>query len=180
MAGRTKGATGRLAEAALATRLGTICGKELGRADRAPKIEDVVLDSVPPEALHAALDDVRAGDGGELRQPSDPTLFPRFHSARSSCALAGNAFAPWRIDPSTLRVGEAGGYTALRFERSSQSRAWHDDHRTSMSLSKDSDSAIESKLIEYIGPAKAADFAPVYDGAVAELASPTWSDEYAR
>jgi hypothetical protein len=48
--------------------------------------------------------------------PSDHALFPRFHSARSSCALAANAFAPWRLDPLTLRVQGIGEFTSLWFE----------------------------------------------------------------
>ena len=181
MTGRTKGATGRLAEAALARRLRTISHQGLGRADRAPNIEHVVLESIPSEALQAALDDVSAGDGGELRQPSDPTLFPRFHSARSSCALAVNVFAPWRTDPSTLRVGRAGGYTALRFEKKLPiAGVARRPPNLDVVVEGPQTLAIESKLIEYIGPAKPADFAPVYDGAVAELATPTWSDEYSR
>lgn len=80
------------AAAALASRLTQITGTRLGRADRVAAIDDALVASISDEARALTLADVSAGDGGELRQPRDPTLAPRLHSSRSSCALAVNAF----------------------------------------------------------------------------------------
>ena len=90
-----------------------------------------------------------------------------------------NAFGPWRSDPSTLRVAGTDGFTRLRFERKLPIRGVNRqppnldvvaEGRTTV--------AIESKLIEQLERAKPAYFDPVYDGAVAELAHPTWAQVF--
>ena len=125
-----------------------------------------------PLAPQCALEDVSTGDGSELRQPKDPRLHPRFHSARSSCALAVNAFGYWRCDPTTLVVAGTGGYQQLRFEAkfpiAGSGRRIPpniDVHATGSSESL----AVESKLLEYLSTTKPVSIADEYDRAIIDF-----------
>jgi hypothetical protein len=91
------------AERALRSRFSASAVHPLDRAGRARTIDEAFLSTVGKPERDAAILDVEQGDGGELAQPSDPSLHPRFHSARSSCALAVNLFGPWRLDPFIAR-----------------------------------------------------------------------------
>lgn len=172
-------ATRSAVRAILTERLRERSSGQLDRAGRVPNIEDVLLGSVPPEARAAALADVDAGDGGELRRPRDPTLFPRFNSYRSSCALAVNAFAPWRIDPTTLVVEGVNQFTQLGFEvKLPIEGVGRRPPNLDVVIEGSPTVAIESKFIEYLDRSKPAEFAASYDSAVARLAHPTWQAAY--
>lgn len=166
-----------LSEEALRDRLGQLTGDGLDRAGRLTREEHAVVPTVPASARSAALDDVRAGDGSELREPKDPSLHPRFFSARSSCALAVNAFGFWRSDPSTLVVGAARDFQDLRFE----SKFPIDGAKGRIPPNVDvyaagpcGHVAIESKLLEYLSPAKPFVLAEAYQGALVTLSHRSW------
>jgi hypothetical protein len=173
----------RAAEIALRKRLEDLTGEKLDRGGRLPTARHIVLGSVPKRARLAALEDVTSGDGSELRQPKDTTLHPRFHSARSSCALAVNAFGFWRCDPGRLVVDGAGSFEQLRFE--AKFPIEHASRRVPPNLDvhvvgSAQSLAIESKLLEYLSPAKPASIAFAYDRAIETLAHPTWREQIER
>lgn len=171
----------RAAEAGLAERQQASTGAPLDRAQRVAELEHAFVSSIPADARAASIEDIRAGDGGELRQPRDPTLHPRFHSSRSSCALAVNCFGPWRCAPETLTVGGLSGFTSLWFERKLPI-AGVPRRPPNLDLVAEGPVvlAVESKLLEHLSPSKPATFADAYDGAVETLAHPTWRDAYRR
>jgi hypothetical protein len=180
---REAGRVRHAVEAALRETLAEISGETLDRAGRLPTDQHIVVDTVSDCARRVALEDVSSGDGSELRKPKDPTLNPRFHSARSSCALAVNAFAYWRCDTTSLVMDGAGGYEQLRFEAKfpirRSGRRIHpnvDVHATGPSRSV----AVESKLLEYVSVAKPISIAAEYDDAIQELADVTWRGQIER
>lgn len=181
MDAKAVGKVRRAAEQRLKDRLQAVAGVPLDRAGRTPDAAQAVVVSIPPPALEAAFQDVRTGDGGELRKPTDPSLHPRFHSSRSSCALAVNAFGPWRLDPSTLSVGGLSGFTSVRFERKLPISGVT-GRAPNLDLVADGPVVlgVESKLLEHLSSAKPAEFRDAHEGAVERLAHPTWQDAYRR
>lgn len=171
----------RAAERGLAERLGAVSGVCLGRSGRVAALEDAFVASVPAEARAASVEDVSAGDGGELRQPDEAGLHPRFHSSRSSCALAVNGFGPWRCAPEGLALSGLSGFSSLGFEaklpiRSVRGRA------PNLDLVADGPIvlAIESKLLEHLSRAKPAAFAAAYERVFTAIAHQSWQDAYRR
>ena len=177
---REGGSTCRAAETALRERLADLSGETLDRAGRLETDQHIVVKTIPDCPRRAALEDVSSGDGSELRQPKDPTLHPRFHSARSSCALAVNAFGYWRCDPTSLVVAGTGEYQQLRFEAkfpiTGSGRRIPpnvDVHAVGASHSL----AVESKLLEYLSTAKPVLIAPEYNRAIEQLAHESWREQ---
>jgi len=180
---RDMGTVRRAAEAALRDRLEALTGEPLDRADRLTSADHIVVGSIEGCARERAIADVRAGDGSELKQPKDSSLSPRFHSSRSSCALAVNAFGYWRCDPSTLRIARTGGFERLRFEAKFPIEGATrrvppnlDAHMSGPTVAV----AVESKLLEYLSPAKPVEIAGAYDRAIEKHAHPSWRDQIER
>jgi hypothetical protein len=178
--------TARLADAAeraLKSTFEMLTTYALDRAGRARTIDESFLSSVKQEERDASILDVKQGDGGELAQPKDRSLYPRFHSARSSCALAVNAFAPWRLDPLSLRILGISGFTSLRFECRCPIKGVP-DCRTPPNLDLIAEGGtvvgLESKLIEHIKVGTIAEFSPDYDLAISTLADDRWKCAIAR
>jgi hypothetical protein len=134
-----------------------------------------VVATVPDAELAAALGDVRAGDGGELRIPKGGGC-PDFHSIRSSCALAVASFGPWRLRPETLTVGERSNFDSLRFEVKfpiTESKIDPPPNLDVVCWASGHAVAIESKLVEYIDPKHTAHIGSKYDDQIAE-SHPSW------
>lgn len=171
------------ADEALRRRTREITGGMLDRAGRTADIADAFVASIGSAERKAIEDDLRQGGGGELREERDSTLAPRFHSARSSCALAVNAFGPWRLHPETLTIAGIDGFISLQFERKCPISGVP-TNREPPNLDAIAEGAsvvaIESKLIEYLTSKTTAHFADVYEGAVSELADPSWTNAYER
>lgn len=169
-------------EQTLKERLERFASHPLDRAGRAPTTDDVLLETVPAAERAAAIADVREGDGGELRQPKDSTLAPRFHSARSSCALAVNVFGPWRRDQSSLRISGLGGFTSLQFERRCPVVGVTRGTPPNLDVLAEGETVvgIESKLIEHISAPPKKAFSDAYARAVDELADEPWRDAVNR
>ena len=152
---------------------------ELDDKGRCADARSVVVPSVNEACFLACLDDVRNGDGGELRSPKSLRP-PSFHSAYSSCALAINTFGPWRLNTSGLTIEGRAGFQSLRFEAKFPiDRRW----RTAPNIdvvcsSADAVVAIESKLTEHLGAAHAADFRPGYEGIIETVAHASWARKY--
>jgi restriction endonuclease-like protein len=168
----------RRAETALCDRLRSF-GVEVDASCRAEHLRQVVVDTVDDASLGQSLTDLREGSGGELTATLGHR--PKFHSAYSSCALAVNAFGPWRLDTKSLAVDGDVGFTSLRFEAQ---RPIFGSRATPPNLdvlieSDDQVVAIESKLTEYLVGNEHASFADRYDEVVQELADPSWRDLYA-
>jgi hypothetical protein len=155
---------------------GKIALDDKGRCDLE---RSAVVATVSDDCLRASLDDVRRGDGGELRLPRSGRP-PSFHSAYSSCALAINAFGPWRLDPSTLTINGRVGFTSLEFEAKfpinlSWKRAPNIDV---VCRSAHEVVAIESKLTEHLTPRHTAQFSPRYSNVVESISHSSWADKY--
>jgi hypothetical protein len=144
---------------------------------RAATLAEVVLSTVDAPELGTAIHDIAHGDGGELARK---TKSPKLHSVYSSCGLALNVFAPWRLDPHSLVIGHHKEFDSLEFEvpcRIFSSRAIPPNLDVLLT-SGQAVLAIESKLTEYLAGGQKAIFAPRYDQAVEELADPTWRAQY--
>ena len=168
----------RAAQLALQHRLEEL-GGVLDADGRADEPRSVVVRTVDDASLARALDDVRAGSGGELEAPRHRR--PTFQSAYSSCALVVNVLGPWRLHPRALPLGLASGYTELRFEAR---RPIFDARATPPNLdvlakTENHVVAIESKLTEYLDGHEQATFAERYDEVVEKLADPSWAAMYA-
>jgi hypothetical protein len=171
------------AEEALRAALRKITGGTLDRAGRVANLSEAFVASIGSEERSAIEKDIGQRGGGELRVDKDPTLAPRFHSARSSCALAVNAFGPWRLHGEMLEISGFGGFTSLRFERKCPIKGVPPEREPpNLDVIADGNQvvAVESKLIEYFTSKKHAQFDDVYDTPVAELADPTWTAAYER
>lgn len=152
---------------------------DLDNKGRCVDVRSAVVSSVGDDCLQASLNDVRHGDGGELRVPSSGRP-PSFHSAYSSCALAINAFGPWRLDPSNLTIDGRTGFTSLEFEAKfpinpNWKRAPNIDVVCS---SPDEVVAIESKLTEHLSPRHTAKFSARYSKVVESISHSSWGQKY--
>jgi len=177
MGPREIGRVRRLAERALCDRLRTLKGDVFDRACRLTSERDALVDTLSDCARRHALEDVAQGDGSELRSPKDPTLQPRFHSSRSSCALAVNAFGLWRCDPSSLVVAGTDGFTELRFERKLPIAGCNGRIPPNLDVfaaGTAGNVAVESKLLEYMSLAPPPSISPAYATAIASLADESW------
>ncbi len=100
--------------------------------------------------------DLRQGDGNEMEG--------KFRAAHSSSALAVNAFARFKSDPTVLNLLGIDGFTGLSFERKCPHGL---AGRRSPNLDVVADDpnrvvAIESKCLEHLSP-HVAKFSPAYD-----------------
>lgn len=162
---------------ALKGRLASL-GVLLDTNGRAEHLREVIVDTVDDGSLDQALADLRQGSGGELTGTTAHR--PKFHSAFSSCALAVNVFAPWRLDATGLELDGHAGFAALRFETQ---RPIFSSRATPPNLdvlieAADGAVAIESKLTEYLKGNERASFADRYGERVRELADQSWRGLY--
>ena len=104
----------KVAEQALVRRLQETRSDVLGSKNRAQALAAVLVPGIPGDELKAALVDIAAGDGGELKWAG--SLPPKLHSAYSSAGLVLNTFARWRLHPQSLRIDDQCDFTELRFE----------------------------------------------------------------
>jgi restriction endonuclease-like protein len=170
-------------ERALRDRLKEISGSPLDRAGRVADLADALVGSIGSDERAAIEADLTQGSGGELRNERDETLAPRFHSARSSCALAVNTFGPWRLHADSLEIAGSTGFTDLRFERKCPITgvpASREPPNLDALMEGERIVAVESKLIEYITPKKHAQFSNVYERSVSKVAHPSWAKAYER
>jgi hypothetical protein len=159
-----------------------VSGDPLDHAGKLSGVDGAFLDSVPRAARSAAIADVEAGDGGELRV--DGGGRPRFCSARSSCALAVNALGPWRLQPATLSVAGLTGFTSLAFEcKRPIKKVRGTPPNLDVIAEGPTTLAIESKLIEYMVPTAKAVFGKggtSFDSAMHRLGHSSWAGELER
>jgi hypothetical protein len=111
-------------------------------------------------------DDLRNGDGNELRM--------KFCAVHSSCALAVNCFAPFKVKPSRLRLLGKEGASRVEFEH--KLRIF--DEVTGPNLDVwiefgDDVVAVESKLLEYLTPKKP-EFSLRYESLAPPKSDPYW------
>ena len=173
--GRLKKAT----ETKLSDRLALMSKIDLDDKGRCLHVRSAVVSSVSDDCLQASLNDVRHGDGGELRLPRSGRP-PSFHSAYSSCALAINAFGPWRLNPLGLTINGRAGFTSLNFEAKfpinpNWRRAPNIDV---VCRSPNEVVAIESKLTEHLTPRHTAKFSPRYSKVVENTSHSSWAEKY--
>jgi hypothetical protein len=118
--------------------------------------------------------DLRQGDGNEMEG--------KFLAAHSSSALAVNAFARFKSDPTVLNLMGTDGFTGLSFERKCPHGLIG---RTSPNLDVVADGpnrgvAIESKCLEHLSP-HVAKFSPAYDNEIKDGRRQTpWFQEMLR
>jgi hypothetical protein len=173
------------AEKALRASLAELSASPLDEAGRVADIDDAFLDTVPEPARVAAIADVSQGDGGELRVPPSrsKTKAPRFHSARSSCALPVNAFGPWKLDCESLVLVGIDGFRSLQFERRCPIEGVPDNRKPpnlDVLIHGDTFVAVESKLIEHITAETTASLSTTYDAPLRALAHPAWQNAFGR
>jgi hypothetical protein len=126
----------------------------------------------PQENLLSAVDlatvedDLRSGDGDELRM--------KFCAVHSSCALAVNCFAPFKLQPSRLALLGKQGATKVDFEH--KLNIFHGGRAPNLDVWIEFGHdivAVESKLLEYLAPKKP-DFSPAYDRLAPPKSDPHW------
>jgi hypothetical protein len=125
---------------------------------------------LPGVDLATVEDDLRGGDGNELRM--------KFCAVHSSCALAVNCFAPFKVQPSRLVLLGKQEATKVDFEHRlkvfDESRAPNLD----VWIERVHDVvAVESKLLEYLTP-KRAEFSPRYDSLAPPKTDLRWWELY--
>ena len=125
---------------------------------------------VPGVTLEQFEDDLRKGDGNELRM--------KFCAVHSSAALAVNCFAPFKHSHQELRLlEETGG--EVTFERKLQIFRGRRGPNIDVWIERDKDVvAVESKLLEYLTPKKAK-----FDEIYAQLGpktEPCWWNMYQK
>jgi hypothetical protein len=162
----------------LSNRLALTSKVALDDKGRCIDVRSAVVSSVSDDCLTASLNDVGRGDGGELRHPKSGRP-PSFHSAYSSCALAINSFAPWRLDSSGLTIDGRTGFRSLEFESKfpinpNWKRAPNVDV---VGVSSQELVAIESKLTEHFD-LHTAEFSQRYSKVVESIAHSSWAEQY--
>jgi hypothetical protein len=125
---------------------------------------------LPGVDLTSVEDDLRSGDGDELRM--------KFCAVHSSCALAVNCFAPFKVNPSRLRLLGKEGASKVEFEH--KLRIF--DKVTGPNLDvwiefENEVLAVESKLLEYLTPKKP-EFSLRYESLAPPKSDPCWWSAY--
>jgi restriction endonuclease-like protein len=158
---------------AISTHLRSILGPDAMRRDM-PNYTRTLSDSFVAGALDEdTRSDFSSGDGGELE--GDP---PKMCAAHSSSALALNAFRPFRSHPERLKLVGLEGFTQAKFEKKLPTGLLGNPPNLDFVVRGPAGVvAVESKFTEVLG-AKRAKFAASYEGAVARLAGPAWTDLY--
>lgn len=126
-----------------------------------------LLPGVRPEYFEAEL---RKGSGEELKR--------KFRAVHSSSCLAVNSFAWFKDRPHLLSLLGRRAPTVLAFEK--QLRIFPNRQPANLDVwlqFDDATVAIESKLLEWMTPKRAA-FAPVYDDLAPPFAEPRWWAAY--
>jgi restriction endonuclease-like protein len=159
--------------AAISTRLRSLVGPDAMRPDM-PNYAMALSNNFVAGALDEdTQSDFSAGDGGELE--GDP---PKMCAAHSSSALALNAFRPFRVHPERLSLVGLSGFTQTYFEKKLPTGLLGNPPNLDFVASGPAGVvAVESKFTETLS-AKRAKFAASYEGAIARLAGPAWSDLY--
>jgi hypothetical protein len=120
--------------------------------------------------LATVEDDLREGDGDELRM--------KFCAVHSSCALAVNCFAPFKVNPGRLKLLGKHGAINVRFEKkltifergkSPNLDVWIEREHAFV--------GVESKLLEYLTPKKP-EFSAVYARLKPPTTDPCWWGVY--
>jgi hypothetical protein len=116
--------------------------------------------------LATVEDDLRRGDGDELRM--------KFCAVHSSCALAVNCFAPFKVNPSRLQLLGKPGATSVEFEH--KLPIFHGCRSPNLDVWIERDDeviAVESKLLEYLTPKKP-EFSLRYESLAHPKSDPRW------
>ena len=103
------------------------------------------------------------------------------HAAWSSTALVCSAFAAWHARPADLRIGELGGFTAVRLEE--RLHIPHGGGTPNLDVALDAPGlllGVESKLTEHLAPARARPWPPAYRRpAMAAALEGGWAEVFA-
>jgi hypothetical protein len=121
---------------------------------------------LPGIDLATVEDDLRSGDGDELRM--------KFCAVHSSCALAVNCFARFKVQPSRFSLLGKQGATKVDFEH--KLNIFHGGRSPNLDVwieFGDDVVAVESKLLEYLTP-KNPEFSPAYDRLAPPKSDPCW------
>jgi len=125
---------------------------------------------LPGIDLTAVEDDLRGGDGDELRM--------KFCAVHSSCALAVNCFAPFKVNPSRLQLLGKQRATNVGFEKKLPIFERGKSPNLDVWIERENDVvAVESKLLEYLSPKKP-EFSPTYEGLAPPKSDPCWWEVY--
>jgi hypothetical protein len=115
-------------------------------------------------------DDLRGGDGDELRM--------KFCAVHSSCALAVNCFAPFKVNPSRLQLLGKQGATRIQFEKKLPIFDGRRCPNLDVWIERENDVvAVESKLLEYFAP-KTPEFSPTYERLAPPKSDQSWWKAY--
>jgi hypothetical protein len=155
--------TASIAKAAL---LGNFIGNFSGAADKNGYTHWPQENLLPGIDLAAVEDDLRGGDGDELSM--------KFCAVHSSCALAVNCFAPFKVQPSRLAL--LGRQGAMKVEFEHKLNIFHGGTAPNLDvwIERGNDVvAVESKLLEYLTPKKP-DFSSAYDRLAPPKSDPDW------
>ncbi len=155
--------TASIAKAAL---LGNFIGNFSGAADKKGYTHLPQENLLPGIDLATVEDDLRNGDGDELRM--------KFCAVHSSCALAVNCFAPFKVQPSRLALLGEQGATRVEFEH--KLNIFHGGTAPNLDVWIERGNgvvAVESKLLEYLTPKKS-EFSPAYDRLAPPKSDPYW------
>lgn len=130
----------------------------------------------PQENLLPGIDlatvegDLRGGDGDELRT--------KFCAVHSSCALAVNCFAPFKVSPSRLQLFEKLGATSVEFERKLPIFERRRCPNLDVWIERENEIVtVESKLLEYLDQKKP-EFARAYEELKPPTSDPCWWEVY--
>lgn len=125
---------------------------------------------LPGIDLATVEDDLRGGDGDELRT--------KFCAVHSSCALAVNCFAPFKVQPSRLALLGKQGATKVEFEHKLNIFRGGTAPNLDVWIEFGDDVvAVESKLLEYLTPKKP-QFSTAYDRLAPPKSDPRWWGVY--
>jgi hypothetical protein len=125
-------------------------------------VGEAVANLIDGVALADFEEDLRQGDGNELAG--------KFRAAHSSSALAVNTFAPFKSDPSLLRIPGGGGFQRLGFEQKCPHGlpGRRPPNLDVVLAGPGGVVAIESKCLEPLSP-HVADFAPAYEAEIKDV-----------
>ena len=162
---------------AVAQRLLSIKGKAIFRS-KPPGYTRLPEDNLVPGVTRGDFwDDLMEGDGKELldsiRAPA------KFCAAYSSSALVVNTFGPFRRSPSHLALADYSDFRESQFERKCPTGLrGRKPNLDFLAAGPKTIVAVESKFLETLRPAKAAEFKKSYKPLIETQAELAWQDIY--
>ena len=132
-------------------------------------IDDPKENLLQPDWMELVLEDFKQGNGNELKL--------KFRAVHSSSALVANHFARFKKDPSQLITLNHTGFKCVKLEKKLPTGLEGNPPNLDVFFENGNVSiALESKLLETLGPPKALSFDPKYDKKDLPYCEPQWLD----